>query len=139
MKEINLQFGNYLFIEVDSDSYSHSLTKFKNHAVINYKRKLTGDSNWSDNIGDLNSKLLDYKIISTTKDITEKQTESIVHYHVVNDTKYYSNYMPYKSQDFRDIIDNSFKTAKESINSLIQANGLDVNKTYLILKKTKIK
>lgn len=28
-----------------------------------------------------------------------------------------------------------FKIAKESLQSLIQANGLDVNKNYLILKK----
>lgn len=30
-----------------------------------------------------------------------------------------------------------FKTAKESLQSLIQANGLDIHKNYLILKLIK--
>ncbi len=76
------------------------------------------------------------EIISTTKDITEKQVESIVYHHVVSGTKYYSNYLSYPSQDFRDVIDNSFKTAKESLQSLIQANGLDITKNYIILRKS---
>ena len=134
MKEIKLQDKTYLFVEQDLDSHSHSLRKMKTHAVIKYKRESTGDSDWSDNIGGLNVTLLDYEVISTTKDITEEQAESIVFHHVVSHTKYYSNYLPYKSQDFRDVIDNSFKTAKESLKSLIQANGLDINKNYLIFK-----
>jgi hypothetical protein len=117
MIEINLPSGSYLFVECDNDCKPIQIA----HNIINKP----------------NSLIFDYSIqlISTTKDITKEQAESIVFHHVVNDTKYYSNYLPYESQDFRDVIDNSFKTAKESLQSLIRANGLDINKNYLILKK----
>ena len=128
MKEINLQDKTYLFVEQDLDSHSHSLRKMKTHAVIKYKRESTGDSDWSDNIGGLNVTLLDYEVISTTKDITEEQAGSIVEFvSAVNEIGY---------RDYEIItMVNHKDTAKESLQSLIQANGLDINKNYLILKK----
>jgi hypothetical protein len=129
MKEINLQDKTYLFVEQDLDSHSHSLRKMKTHVVIKYKRESTGDSDWSDNIGGLNVTLLDYEVISTTKDITEEQAESIIEKVLGFGTK--TQYKDYK-------LDANFSiyfTAKESLQSLIQANGLDINKNYLILKK----
>jgi hypothetical protein len=136
MKEINLQDKTYLFVEQDLDSHSHSLRKMKTHAVIKYKRESTGNSDWSDNIGGLNVTLLDYEVISTTKDITEEQAESIVEFDEINgehpDFVNGVAWLNYK----RNIYEyNRVFTAKESLKSLIQANGLDVNKTYLILKK----
>jgi hypothetical protein len=101
----------------------------KTHAVIKYKRESTGDSDWSDNIGGLNVTLLDYEVISTTKDITEEQAESIIEKVLGFGTK--TQYKDYK-------LDANFSiyfTAKESLQSLIQANGLEINKNYLILKK----
>jgi hypothetical protein len=136
MKEINLQDKTYLFVEQDLDSHSHSLRKMKTHAVIKYKRESTGDSNWSDNIGGLNVTLLDYEVISTTKDITEEQAGSIVEKKIIPNQPlivgretYFKQYgYTRKGWDF------IYHTAKESLQSLIQANGLDVNKNYLILK-----
>jgi len=138
MKEINLPSGNYLFVEVPNDAtnfkivFEDSIKYYSennsladgNDGIACYVRYRFFDESKNEDI-----------IISTTKDITEEQAESIVFHHVVSGTKYYSNYMPYKSQDFRDVIDNSFSTAKESLQSLIRANKLDVNKNYLILKK----
>lgn len=133
MKEIIVNNNTYLFIECDQDSHNHSLTKFKTHAVINYKRNLTGNNEWSDNIGGINVKLLDYTIISTTKDITEEQVKNICYHFWVNGIGYmYENYKYHIDPPQRK---NALKTAKESLQSLIQANGLDINKNYLILKK----
>lgn len=130
MKEIIVNNNTYLFIECDQDSHNHSLTKFKTHAVINYKRNLTGNNEWSDNIGGINVKLLDYTIISTTKDITEEQAESIIDSYG-NPIKRYIDYMNNVSK----LKSCDYSTAKGSLQSLIQANGLDINKNYLILKK----
>ena len=68
------------------------------------------------------------KIISTIKDITEEQAKSIVEFvSAVNGVGY---------RDYEIItIVNHKETAKESLQSLIQANGLDITKNYLILKK----
>jgi hypothetical protein len=69
-----------------------------------------------------------FEIISTTKDITEEQAESIVDKENSLGEEYYKDYnFTQKS--------GTYFTAKESLQSLIQANGLDVNKNYLILKK----
>ena len=145
MIKIKLKNNTYLFIEFDQDSHSHSLTKFKTHTVINYKRTLTGDSNWSENIGGVNVKLLNYEIISTTKDITEEQAESIVEKYTNYETEteqlldgMYEDYLEkgnYWVQDSSGTKLWAFKTAKESLQSLIQSLGLDVNKNYLILQK----
>ena len=134
MIKIKLKNNTYLFIEFDQDSHSHSLTKFKTHTVINYKRTLTGDSNWSENIGGVNVKLLNYEIISTTKDITEEIAENIVDKYEQKPTDFEDdNYFMYKC--YIQNIDNELHTAKESLQSLIQHNGLDNNKNYLILLK----
>lgn len=136
MKEINLQDKTYLFVEQDLDSHSHSLRKMKTHAVIKYKRESTGDSDWSDNIGGLNVTLLDYEVISTTKDITEEQAGSIVEFDEINgehpDFVNGVAWLNYKRNRYEY---NRVFTVKESLQSLIQANGLDINKNYLILKK----
>jgi hypothetical protein len=135
MKEINLQDKTYLFVEQDLDSHSHSLRKMKTHAVIKYKRESTGDSDWSDNIGGLNVTLLDYEVISTTKDITEEQCIE----HFTGNSFLYSTDISgaWEGQLYScDEDDETLAlTAKESLQSLIQANGLGINKNYLILKK----
>lgn len=64
--------------------------------------------------------------ISTTKDITEEQAESIV------EKPEYGWYLTYTKGNMDSY---HSQTAKESLQSLIQANKLDINKNYLILKK----
>jgi hypothetical protein len=128
MKEINLPSGDYLFVEVPEFAYNFQLSSyvsnnFKQYLFIVY-------SSDKPNILELGESNCSYdlygEIISTTKDITEEQAGSIVEIKRNEIDKYYENY------------DNAillFETAKESLQSLIQANGLDVNKNYLILKK----
>lgn len=136
MKQITTAKGTYLFVEVPNDAYDFSLTKYKTHCVINYFDKLKDGTKYScsDNIGGLNKTLLDYQIISTTNQITEEQAESIVEKHP---NIYYRDY----DVAVNDIYINGWTanwklvTAKESLQSLIKANGLDETKNYIILKK----
>jgi len=72
-----------------------------------------------------------YQIISTTKDITEEESKSIIEQK--GTTPWFKNYI----KGMANMNWFEFKTAKESLQSLIKANGLDVNKTYLILKQIK--
>lgn len=115
MNEINLPSGNYLFVEVSDDAtgfhYDSYFTRYINHSKGGIKL-------------DVNT-----EIISTTKDITEEQAGGIVEEVVAKEKvigiQCFENY---------DIEELYCLSAKESLQSLIQVNGLDVNKTYLILK-----
>jgi hypothetical protein len=125
MKEINLPSGNYLFIEIPNDVlqdrwfvvWDEENNTFNVEFQTNDKPIYTS----------LNTEK-DCYIISTTKDITEEQAGSIVEH---KDLRYknYKTFRWYSSNKGK-----SFR-AKESLRSLIQANGLDINKNYLILKK----
>ena len=115
MKEINLPSGNYIFISVLDDAtdfhYDSWFTRYINHSKGSIKL-------------DVNT-----EIISTTKDITEEQAKSLIPVYSELHKDLYANYL----NNF--YIESQFKTAKESLQSLIQANGLDVNKNFLILRK----
>jgi hypothetical protein len=115
MKEIKLHNNTYLFVEVPFDAtdfyYDSWFTRYVNHSKGSIKF-------------DVNT-----EIISTTKDITEEQAESIVEKILGFGTK--NQYKDYKL----DVNFSIYFTPKESLQSLIQANGLDINKNYLILKK----
>lgn len=130
MKEINLPSGNYLFVEVPDDAYDfsnnlHSAqidflqdTPYKDSSIVIKDAVILRDY--------YNDK---FEVISTTKDITEEQAGSIVDKVLGFGTR--PQYKDYK-------LDASFSiyfTAKESLQSLIQANGLSLEKNYLILKK----
>lgn len=136
MIEITLKNNMYLFVKVPDDAYNFSLTKFETHAVINYKRSLTGDAEWSVNIGDLNIELLDYEVISTTKNISEEGARSIVE-HKDRIKKAWNSDLStvFINYNRESNIDLYKEFALESLQSLIQSVGLDVNKNYLILLK----
>lgn len=72
-----------------------------------------------------------------TKEGVQFDVEPYLGYYTVSNTKYYYNYMPFNGIDFRDIIDNSFKTPQESFQSLLQANNVEIpeGKKLLILLK----
>jgi hypothetical protein len=117
MKEINLPSGNYLFVEVPDDTtdfhYDSWFTRYINHSKGSIKL-------------DVNT-----EIISTTKDITEEQASKITF-----DNSFTNDFYNFMYDENPDKFDSNYGlTAKESLQSLIQANGLDVNKNYLILKK----
>lgn len=78
-----------------------------------------------------------FKIIFTTKDITEEQAEEIVenHRYTIKLTTYRDYMFLHGSSDYENEFLFDYMTAKESLQSLIQANGLVVEKNYLILLK----
>jgi len=134
MKEIQVKDKTYLFIEVPDDA-----TDFKIEIdFLIYRDSKT--SNWNE--GTPTSIPENCKIISTTKDITEEQRLSIIEEHP-HSAKYWEfAMMPlYLIYGKKQLIgkytrfNNGTENDEKSLQSLIQANGLDVNKNYLILQK----
>jgi hypothetical protein len=124
MKEIQVKNKTYLFVEIPFDAKYNFGISDNNIAI--------GDSNDSANWVKFEIQLPKedrFRIISTTKDITEEQAESIVER--LDNENSFKDYELEFTKDCEYIL----ATAKESLQSLIQANGLDVNKNYLILQK----
>jgi len=130
MKEINLPSGNYLFVECRWENFRlwNDYSTFNENKPTQY---LVFDLDKENKYIKLD-KPKSFEIISTTKDITEEQAESIVdkilYSKGLSKTEHTTEYKNYHGG-------NSYLWAYESLQSLIQANGLDVNKNYLILKK----
>ena len=128
MIEITTQSGVYGFIEV-SHNVNHKYRVWHDFSDF-YGDKHNQSTYLVTDKGDKNHyyklhKLASIEIISSTKDITEKQAESIVEHYVQMGFKRFVDYVkPYHYHD----------TAIKSIESLIKYNGLDVNKYYLIIK-----
>lgn len=132
MKEIKIQDKTYLFIEIPADAYD-----FRYKIMPDNTKQLIAtikDENGNIGICYINENPIG-EIISTTKDISEEQ---------------YIQYLTGKSYLYSTDITGAWEgqvysidedeetvalTAKESLKSLIQANGLDVSKNYLILRK----
>lgn len=120
MKEIKTDKGNFLFIEVPDDAKGFSFGA--NSTWIYYYKK-----NYHNSFDHRHIEVkFQTEIISTTKDILEKQAESIVDNELSIGELYYKDYDKIQKSG-------TYFTAKESLQSLIQANGLDINKNYLIL------
>jgi len=133
-KEINLPSGNYLFVEVP-DAFipqRYGALDARNNCIWGKKERITyvvpiDEKDFSIPYDDMGIKP---EIISTTKDITEEKFESICddyYLHTEDGDDLYYNFL---IKEF--IYDSNFK---ESLQSLLQANSLDVNKNYLILKR----
>lgn len=130
-KEINLPSGNYIFVEVPDDVIDFEiLNKGFNRSSALLNICWNNEEKCIPYIDEKNPLKLyneeDFKIISTTNNITEEQCENIVDTKRFEYEKYYENY------------DNGimlFDTAKESLHSLIQANNLNIENNYLIIQK----
>lgn len=72
-----------------------------------------------------------WKILGRADELNNDKLKDVCFYHVVSDTRFYSNYGNYKGVDFRDIIDNSFRIPLDSWKSYIAANNL-TNELILI-------
>jgi hypothetical protein len=124
MKEIKLIFDNYLFKEVPDDAFNIIISKDNT-----YGSRVYYDNNKFETF-EFDCKYVkipdNYQIISTTKDITEEQAEDIV------EKPEFGFYLTYNKGNMDTYC---CKTAKESLQSLIQANELDGSKNYLILRK----
>ena len=127
IKEVNLPSGNYLFVEVPDDSYDFEI--IDNDGLIYWVK----DCVESTNLRTVSLEKADYKIISTTNDITEEQCESIV------GKKFGDGYYQFIKEGMMRVASMRhsfpFDTAKESLQSLIQANNLNIENNYLIIQK----
>lgn len=136
MKEIIVNNNTYLFEEVPNNAYDFCL--HKNFISANKEKDLELVVDWFSNTYPNYNFEKDFKIISTTKDITEEQARSIIENVTLEDVRnerrngtgqilhYFENYLDEQIPK---------TTAKKSLQTLIQANGLDLTKNYLILKK----
>lgn len=136
MKQITTAKGTYLFVEVPNNvSIKYRVwndlsgTKDKRFCYLVSDR---GSENHYLKLGKPNT----FELISTANQITEKQAESIV-----DDCDIYAkcwkkyDYLGDREIGGRFCSEYSCWAAKESLQSLIKANGLDETKNYLILKK----
>jgi hypothetical protein len=123
MKEINTQKGIFYFVLVPDDAHDLGMeTECEVSYRISsgeYKRINTSSLNFSFNVNG---------ILGFTKDITEEQLLVILD----NQNGFWMNYIKSNPEKY---FQYWFDTSNESLQSLIQANGLDINKNYLILKK----
>jgi hypothetical protein len=146
--KINITSGNYLFIEVPDDSYDCSFIIVNEpddipHSIASafHGNGLTiTEIQESENLDDI----ISYDTISTTKNITEEQAGSIVEkfkqkigWRLDGDNSKLNSIVLFQNYKYEKPVPVTFllSTAKESLQSLIQANGLDVSKNYLILLK----
>ena len=139
MKEIQVKNKTYLFVEITNDAHDLGMeTECEVSYRISsgeYKRINTSSLNFSFNVNG---------ILGFIKDITEKQAESIVEkfeqkigWRLDGDKSKLNSIVLFQNYNYEKPVPVTFllSTAKESLQSLIQANGLDVNKNYLILQK----
>ena len=114
MKKVKTDKGTFIFVEVPD---TLSLDEYLNlHKTI--------------------FKIEHFEVISTTKNITEDQAATIVKKGGLRTFKDYT----YVDQDldevglFNALLQFKIKTAKESLDTLLLSESLDLNKNYLILK-----
>jgi hypothetical protein len=147
MKEINLQDKTYLFVEVPDNAKNFELlNKGFNRSSALLNICWNNEEKCIPYIDENNPFKLyeetDFKIISTTKDITEEQRLSIIEEHP-HSAEYWEFammplYLIYGKKQYKQkskMFDNGTENDGKSLQSLIQAQGLDINKNYLILKK----
>lgn len=129
MKEIIVNNTTYLFVKVPDDAYDLGM---ETDCEVSYKIS-------SAEYKRINTSSLDFifnvnGIIGFTKDITEEQAGGIVEEAIEDE---YQGYRHYHNKLYQTEDDwcSHYLEAKESLQSLIQANGLDITKNYLILRK----
>lgn len=130
MKEIITNKGTFLFVEVPDNfiPQRYGALDARNNCIWGKNNNITctipiSEKDFSipyDNMG------IKPNIISTTKDITEEEAKNIV------EKPEYGWYLTYTKGN-----KDSYhcQTAKESLESLLKANGIDITKNYLILEK----
>jgi hypothetical protein len=131
--EIKTEKGNFIMIEIPSDATDF---KINSAGCIRYfnKRGLENSPILPEQLGVWASEDL-IQIIGSTNLITQEEAESFLRYSLFAETKFYFNYLPFKSSDFRDLIENSFTDYKESLKSLLESFNLNPSKNFLIIKK----
>jgi hypothetical protein len=120
-----------LALLMPNESKNHKLVKFKTHAIINYTDFLRDGSpyNISENNGNWNIELLNYKIVGSISKDGEFDFDCERYVEPIND-KMYISYIDYTKK---------CKTKEESFISLIKSKripvGKKLNMKLLILEK----
>ena len=80
-----------------------------------------------------------WEIVCTSKEVTEEQAKGIVGssdwYFPVYHIRYIDYVHPFDSKN-KQAWDHGYKTAVDSLRSMLYSKGCDLNNNYLILKKT---
>jgi hypothetical protein len=126
MKEIKTGKGSWLFVEVPDDAKDISLT----HKVKDFPIQLM---TWNDSGGNWHIKLPkgSYKFLATTKGISEEQAAGIA------DTLYLAD-KPMAFENYGFGLP-KYKTAHESLQSLLRSHELNPELNYAILQSLKTK
>ena len=135
MKKIKTNKGTFIFVELHIPT---DTTDFwiNNVGCIRYSHNQGRESSVIEpiEIGEYLDKEK-YKIISTTKDITEEIAKSLVE-HILYSKGFSKTEHDIKYKNYHG--GHSYTYAYESLQSLIKANGLNIENNYLILKKYEI-
>jgi len=120
--------GTFLFVEVPDDVTNFIVEEFHiNRTSLSFVSEKE-DLQYIINLYGICSK------IATTKDITEVQAESIVDSDETEGSDIFGIRLRYYI-DYNNKENILIEEAKESLQSLLEAHGLDNTKNYLILKK----
>lgn len=125
--------GIFAFVEIPFDATE---VQIWNHG-IGFKSEIlkTGkDSNGFQHLCTGLFRWRNWEVITTTTNITEEQAENIVEKKASEGSDIFGIGYHY----FVDYVDKNntlYEEAKESLQSLIQANNLDITKNYVIIKK----
>lgn len=143
MKEFKQDDRCYLAVEVPEEAAKfeicRSVLSKKDHKK--YRSDLPYCSVWFNSDSECDFVEIDgdfkYNIIGLASQLTEEQAKEMVEEHVVIGSvlpnKYYNNYGEYECRDFRDLIDNSFLSATESLKSRL--TFLKLSDNVLIIQK----
>ena len=139
MKEIKLPSGNYLFVEVPNNAKDFEILNkgFNRGSALlnicwNNEEKCVPYIDKKHPFKLYNEEI--FQIISTTNDITEEQCSSIV---LCVDIESHKLFGDGKFKNYNSQFPYYYNTSEESLQSLIQANNLDIENNYLILKEIK--
>ena len=129
MKTIKTAGKDLITIEVPGDAYDFKLTQYKQHTVLNYTYKINGNiANVAINDGEFNVILNNAKILGKLSELSEEECSRFVANWRIDGL--YQNYKIISQYE-----EYMFKTARESLISLLQSNGVDTSKTILIIER----
>jgi len=118
MTTVTTNNGTYIFVEVSKDGANFLIENYPDNTCSLFY-SINEVANWSDIIQG------NYDFLCTTDTITEEIAKGIV-YKVLMMGCGYEDYEYYW---------NTYPTALESFNSLLESQNLSLNKTYAICKK----
>lgn len=125
-----LIINNKLIVEyVPNESYDFKLTRFKEHTVLDYKTIIKGTiGSVGINDGEFNVILNNAKILGKLSELSEEVCSRFTEQQWGDKHKDYIK-VGHQNNPFM------FKTAKESLISLLESHGVDTSKNLLLIEK----